>query len=44
MLSYQTPGISNQALVFMRDVKMIAKRTDVLAKSAIFDDTPVEKC
>ena len=24
MLSYQTPGISNQALVFMRDVKMYA--------------------
>ena len=24
MLSYQTPGISNQALVFMRDVKMFA--------------------
>ena len=27
----------------MRDVKMFASRTDILAKSAIFGNTPVEK-
>ena len=43
MLSYQTPGISNQTLVFMRDVEMFASRTDILVKSAIFDNTPSEK-
>ena len=29
MLPYQTPGILNQALVFMRDVKMFGSRTDI---------------
>ena len=43
MLSYQTPGISNQALVFIRDVKMFAYQTDILAKSAICDNTPAGK-
>ena len=43
MLPYQTPGISNQALVFMRDVKMFASWTDIFVKSAIFDNTPAEK-
>ena len=43
MLAHQTPGISNQALGFMRDVKMFASRTDILVKSAIFDNTPAEK-
>ena len=42
MLPYQTPGISNQALVFMRDVKMFASRTDMLVKGVIFDNTPAE--
>ena len=42
-LLYQTPGISNQALVFVRDIKMFTSRTDILAKSAIFDNTPAEK-
>ena len=27
----------------MRDVKMFTSRTDILAKSAIFDKTPAEK-
>ena len=40
---YQTPGISNQALAFTRDVKMFASRTDILVKSAIFDNTPAKK-
>ena len=43
MLPYQTPGILNQAVVFMRDVKMFALRTDILVKNAIFDNTPAEK-
>ena len=43
MLPYQTPGISNQALVFMRDVKMFASWMDILVKSAIFDNTPAKK-
>ena len=43
MLPYQTPGVLNQALVFMRDVKMFASRTDILIKSAIFDNTPAKK-
>ena len=43
MLPHQTPGISNQALVFMRDVKIFTSRTDILVKSAIFDNTPAEK-
>ena len=42
MLPYQTPGISKQALVFMRDVKMFASWTSILVKSAIFDNTPAE--
>ena len=37
------PGISNQALVFMRDVKMFAERTDILAKSVILGNAPAEK-
>ena len=42
MLPYlQTPGISNQALVFMRYENVLV--TDILAKSTIFDHTPVEK-
>ena len=44
ILPYQTPGISNQALVFMRDVKMFTSRTDILVKkSAIFYNTPAKK-
>ena len=43
MLPHQTPGISNQAQVFIRDVKMFASRTDILVKSAIFDNTPAGK-
>ena len=43
MLPYQTPGISNQVLVFMRDMKMFASRMDILVKSAIFYNTPAEK-
>ena len=44
MFPHQTPGISNQALVFMRDVKMFASRTDISVKSAIyFYNTPAEK-
>ena len=43
MLSYKKRGISNQVLVFMRDVKIFVSQTDILAKSAIFDNTPVEK-
>ena len=43
MLPYQTPGNSNQALVFMRDVKMFASRTAILVKSANFDNTHAEK-
>ena len=29
IIPYQTPGISNQALIFMRDVKMFASRMDI---------------
>ena len=43
MLPYQTPGISNKALVFMTDVKMFASRTESLLKSAMFDNTPAGK-
>ena len=43
MLPYQTPEISNQALVFMRDVKMFASLTDISVKSAIFDNIPAGK-
>ena len=44
MLPHQTPGISlNQALVFMRDVKIFASDGHFGKKSAIFDNTPVEK-
>ena len=43
MLPHQKPGISNQALVFMRDVKEFASRMDILVKSAILNNTPVEK-
>ena len=43
ILPYQTPGISNQALVLMIDVKIFAKRTDIVAKSAIFDHIPAGK-
>ena len=40
MLPYQTPRISNQAVVFIRDVKMFESRTDILVlKSAIFDNS-----
>ena len=35
--------ILNQALVYVRDVKKIVPRTDILAKSAMFDDTPAGK-
>ena len=37
------PGISNQALVFKRDVKLFVSRTDILVQSFIFDHTPAEK-
>ena len=43
MLPHQTPGIANQAQVFMRDVKMFASRTDILLKSAIFGNAPAGK-
>ena len=43
MLPYQTHGISNQVLVFMRDVKMFAPQTDILVKSAIFENNPAGK-
>ena len=43
MPPHQTPGISNQALVFMTDVKMFAQRTDILVKSAIFNSNPAGK-
>ena len=43
MLPHQTPGISNQAVVFMRNVKMFTSWTDILVKSNICDNTPVEK-
>ena len=42
MLPHQTPGISNQALVFMTVVKMFTSRTNILVKSAIFNSTPAE--
>ena len=37
------PRISNQAVVFMRDVKKFASQTDISVKSAIFDNTPAER-
>ena len=37
---YQTPRISNQALVFMRVVKNIMSQTDILVKSAILKMVP----
>ena len=43
MLPHQTPGISNQAQVFMRDVKIFASRTDILVKSATLYSTPAGK-
>ena len=43
MLPYETPGNSNQLQVFMRDVKKLASRTDILAKCAIFDNTPADE-
>ena len=42
-LPYQTSGISNQALVFVTDVKICGSQTDIWAKSAIFDNTPAVK-
>ena len=43
MLPYHTPGISNQAIVFMRAVKIFASWMDILIKSASFDNTSAEK-
>ena len=43
ILPYQTPGISNKAPIFMRDVKMFASRTDTLVQSAIFYNIPAGK-
>ena len=37
---YQTTGISNQALVFVRDVEAFLSRTDISAKSAILTIPP----
>ena len=41
MIPYQTPGNSNQALLFMRDVKIFASGTDILAKKIKFWTTPL---
>ena len=38
-----TSGISNQALVFVRDVKIFTSQTDILVKSTIFDNTLLKK-
>ena len=42
-LSYQTPRISNQALVFMRNVSLFASWMDILSKSAISDNIPAKQ-
>ena len=40
-LLYRTPEISNRDLVFLRDENNFVSQTDILAKSAIFDNTPI---
>ena len=42
-LPYQTPGIQNHALVFVRDVNIFTSLMDILAKSAILDNSPTKK-